>query len=215
MEAVIARMLGDFENGRLTRRELIQTLAMMVATGPTNAAVQQGAKPAPPISPAFAPTGWKTVSLDHISFAVSDYRRSVAFYRDLMGWTISEESGTNQATLDINGLGAIIIRSRPTQQAQAAAPQPGVAASASAASPAAIAAAGGGAQGSQQNRPSVTGVINHISWGISPWDTDKVKTELERRGLNPRPDNQGQNYKSYHVLDPDGWDLQISNHTKL
>jgi hypothetical protein len=24
----------------------------------------------------------------------------------------------------------------------------------------------------------------------------------------------GDNFKSYHVLDPDGWDLQISNQTK-
>lgn len=25
----------------------------------------------------------------------------------------------------------------------------------------------------------------------------------------------GENFKSFHVLDPDGWDLQISNQTKL
>jgi hypothetical protein len=24
----------------------------------------------------------------------------------------------------------------------------------------------------------------------------------------------GENFKSFHVLDPDGWDLQISNQTK-
>src|SRR6267143_611818 len=44
--------------------------------------------------------------------------------------------------------------------------------------------------------------------------TEKVKAELERRGLNPRPDMVGENFKSFHVLDPDGWDLQISNQTK-
>jgi hypothetical protein len=41
-----------------------------------------------------------------------------------------------------------------------------------------------------------------------------VKAELERRGLNPRPDMVGDSFKSFHVFDPDGWDLQISNQTK-
>jgi hypothetical protein len=41
-----------------------------------------------------------------------------------------------------------------------------------------------------------------------------VKAELEKRGLAPRPDMVGENFKSFHVTDPDGWDLQISNQTK-
>ena len=70
------------------------------------------------------------------------------------------------------------------------------------------------AQSSSSGRPPVTGVINHVSWGIQPWDTERVKGELERRGLKPRPDMVGENFKSFHVTDPDGWDLQISNKTK-
>jgi hypothetical protein len=30
--------------------------------------------------------------------------------------------------------------------------------------------------------------IDHISFGISPWDTDGVKAELEKRGLTARID---------------------------
>ena len=63
------------------------------------------------------------------------------------------------------------------------------------------------------NRPTLTGVINHISWGVSPWDTEGAREELTRRGLSPREDFRGENFKSFHVLDPDGWDLQISNQT--
>ena len=40
----------------------------------------------------------------------------------------------------------------------------------------------------------------------------RVKEELESRGLNPRRD-QGGRYDpldSYHVLDPDGWDVQLA-----
>jgi catechol 2,3-dioxygenase-like lactoylglutathione lyase family enzyme len=196
MENVIATLIDDFEHGRMTRRQLIQSLAMIATASPVAAgAGQQSAKPAAPIAQAFEPTGWKTAALDHISFSVSDYRRSAAFYRDLMGWTIRSDNGASQATLDINGLGEIIIRNRRDPSAVAGA------------APAAAPAGGAG-------RPPVTGVINHISWGVDPWDTQKVESELKRRGLNPRPDMVGDDFKSYHVLDPDGWDLQISNQTK-
>ena len=211
MESVIAGLLKDFEDGKMTRRQLIQSLALAaVAAAPGASALAQtaAAQPKPPIPQAFEPTGWKTVWLDHISFQVSDYRRSAAFYRDLMGWTIRNDNGTSQATMNINGLGGIIIRNgrAPNTQAAAGAAQP---AAGGTAAPAA------GAQGSGRgNRPPLTGVINHISWGVQPWDTDKVKAELEKRGLNPRPDMVGENFKSFHVYDPDGWDLQISNQTK-
>jgi len=212
MESVIAGLLKDFEDGKMTRRQLIQSLALAaVAAAPGASALAQtaAAAPKPPIPQAFEPTGWKTVWLDHISFQVSDYRRSAAFYRDLMGWTIRNDNGTSQATMNINGLGGIIIRNGRAPNAQpaaAASPQP---AATGGAQPAAGAPGGGRA-----NRPPLTGVINHISWGVQPWDTDKVKAELEKRGLNPRPDMVGENFKSFHVYDPDGWDLQISNQTK-
>jgi catechol 2,3-dioxygenase-like lactoylglutathione lyase family enzyme len=136
------------------------------------------------------------VWLDHISYAVSDYKKSTEFYKNLMGWDVQNDNGTNQATLKIGNVGGIIIRNarRPegSQPAAAAAPA---------------------AQPGQPPRPPLTGVINHVSYGITPWDTEKVKAELERRGLKPRPDMVGDNFKSFHVFDPDGWDLQISNKT--
>ena len=221
MESVINGLLKDFEDGRMTRRQLIQSLALVAAGAvPGTAALAQGGAPrppAPPIPQAFEPTGWKTVWLDHISYAVSDYRRSTAFYRDLMGWTVRNDNGTNQATLNINGMGGIIIRNRraPAEgQPAAAGSTPQFAPSAPNAPSASRAAALGQAGGQTGSRPPITGVINHISWGVQPWDTDKVKAELEKRGLNPRPDMVGENFKSWHVTDPDGWDLQISNQTK-
>ncbi len=206
MESVIAGLLKDFEDGRMTRRQLIQSLALVAAGAvpgvaaaqPPSASQGQPRPPAAPIPQAFEPTGWKTVFLDHISYSVSDYRKSTAFYRDLMGWTVRNDNGTNQCSLDINGKGGIIIRNR---RAPAEGQPP---------SPAASASQGTAAS----NRPPITGVINHVSWGIQPWDTEKVKAELEKRGLKPRPDMVGENFKSWHVTDPDGWDLQISNQTE-
>ncbi|HUU34263.1 MAG TPA: VOC family protein [Vicinamibacterales bacterium] len=186
MEQTIETLLNDFEQGKMNRRQLIKHLAMAASlAAPAAAAAQSTTAKAP----------WKTVHLDHISYSVSDYKKSAAWYSNLMGWEIANDNGKNQATLRIGEVGEIIIRnSRRPEGAMAAAP---------------AAAAG------QPARPPVTGVINHVSYGIAPWDTDGVKAELEKRGLNPRPDMVGDDFKSYHVLDPDGWDLQISNQTKI
>jgi len=210
MENVIERLLADFERGRMSRRQLIQSLALAAAAAaPGGTLLAAGAQHASTIPPPHDPAPWKTVWLDHISYAVSDYRRSTAFYRDLMGWTVKNDNGTTQCTLDINGLGEIIIRNN--RQGRGDAQAGGGAPASTAPSGVANAPAQGESRG---NRPPITGVINHVSWGVQPWDTDKVKAELERRGLNPRPDMVGDNFKSFHVLDPDGWDLQISNKTR-
>lgn len=183
MESTIARLLEDFENGKMTRRQLIRSLSMAALAAP--AASLAAAQPATPAPAAKAP--WKTVWLDHISYSVADYKKSAAFYADLMGWEVQNDNGTNQATLNIGNIGSIIIRNARQRPEN---PQP-----------------------SQPGRPPLTGVINHISYGIEPWNTEAVEAELKRRGLNPRPDMVGDDFKSYHVLDPDGWDLQISNQT--
>jgi len=202
MEGIIAGLLKQFEDGRMTRRQLIQSLALAAVAAPGAAAVAQSAPQtkAAPIPQAFEPAPWKTVWLDHISYAVSDYRRSTAFYRDLMGWEIRNDNGASQCTLKIGNIGGIIIRNRREPAASA--------------QPSANGQPAGNGQAGASNRPPITGVINHISWGVQPWDTDKVKAELEKRGLKPRPDMVGDNFKSWHVTDPDGWDLQISNQTK-
>jgi catechol 2,3-dioxygenase-like lactoylglutathione lyase family enzyme len=185
MESQIARLLGEFENGKITRRQLIHSLAMVAVTAPAAAADATRQAPAAATPPGKAP--WKTVCLDHVSYAVADYKKSAAFYADLMGWEVRNDNGTSQASLDIGGVGSIIIRNARQRPEN---PQP-----------------------SQPGRPPLTGVINHISYGVTPWDTNAVEAELKRRGLNPRPDMVGDTFKSFHVLDPDGWDLQISNAT--
>ena len=68
--------------------------------------------------------------------------------------------------------------------------------------------------------------IDHISFGISPWDTDGVKAELEKRGLRAQIDTSSRHlgpdgtyvpdeihtaaFKSYHTATPNGFNLQIS-----
>lgn len=178
MESFVARLLKDYEDGKLSRRQLIQSLALAVVAGPAAAAAT--VKPAA-TSTTSAGAPWRTVGLGHISFFVSDYKRSAEWYADLMGWEIRSDNG-RQASLRIGDVGSIIIRNvRAPGEYPPGEPPPAV-----------------------PGRPRITGVIDHIAWNVEPWDTQEGEAELRRRGLSPRPDGE-----TFHVKDPDGWDLQI------
>ena len=145
-----------------------------------------------PLVPPFEATGWKTVWLDHLNYQCADYRKAAAFYATLMGWKVRSDDG-KQAVLDIGeNSGGIIIRGGM-----------------SAAPPAAITDAGLGA-----NRPKIQAVFDGFAWGIEPWDTDRVKAELEKRGLKPVADHHGSDYKAFRVKDPDGFDVAVTNGTR-
>ena len=64
------------------------------------------------VPPIFAPTGWKTVALDHIGFRAADYRKEAAFYIALMGWTLRSDDG-QQAILDMGDWGSAIFTAAP------------------------------------------------------------------------------------------------------
>lgn len=81
MEPIISDMLQRFERGRLSRRELVQGLSMLVAAGPAAAADSVGAK-----APAVTAT-----HIDHVSVLVSDLARSAKFYRTLFGLSVLSE----------------------------------------------------------------------------------------------------------------------------
>jgi catechol 2,3-dioxygenase-like lactoylglutathione lyase family enzyme len=140
------------------------------------------------IAPAFAPTGWKTVALDHVTFRVADYKKEAAFYNALMGWTLRSDEGT-QAVMDIGDWGTVIFRQAP----------------ASAFEPPAEAAGGRGRGG------PVQAVVESFAFVIDKWNAKEVEAELKKRGLAPVADNDGKGSESFHVKDPDGFDLQIAN----
>jgi catechol 2,3-dioxygenase-like lactoylglutathione lyase family enzyme len=154
----------------------------------------------------FEPTNWKTVWLDHISFQCPNYKESVAFYQALLGWKPKGDEGS-QNECEIGDLGNVIIR--------------GGGGGGRGGGPGAGGARGdstGGRGGSAPQRRQAS--IDHISFGIQPWDADQVKAELDKRGLTGRADTGGGGdihtapYKSYHTTTPDGFDLQISNSTR-
>jgi catechol 2,3-dioxygenase-like lactoylglutathione lyase family enzyme len=83
METIISGLLNRFEEGRISRRELIQSLAMLTATGGAAAAARQD-------------TPFKSSRIDHISIQVTDLPRSIAFYQKVFGLSILGEDKPNE-----------------------------------------------------------------------------------------------------------------------
>lgn len=157
MEQIIDNLLNDYERGKMSRRGLIQALAVGALAG------------APTPLLAAEPRKLKAISVNHISYGVADYARTRDFYADLLGMTVSEDTG-KQCYL---GFGDTLLTARPTR--------------------------------SPDGKP----LVDHICYTLADWDEDAVEAELKRRGLDPRPD-MGGGAKSFHVKDPDGYNLQIA-----
>jgi len=143
----------------------------------------------------FAPTGWKTVALDHFAIQATDYKREAAYYSALMNWTLRSDDGT-QAVLDVGNVGSVVIRGG----FQAPPPPP---------PPTAADSAAGRARGPARSPRKVA--WDSFAWVIEPWNAKKVEAELTKRGLKPVADNDGHGFESFHVKDPDGFDVQLCN----
>ena len=111
----------------VSRRRVLRALGAAAAGAPL-AALAQGrcmltfGTPAcntSDIPPVFAPTGWKTVALDHIAFRAADYQKEAAFYIALMGWKLRSDDG-RQAVLDIGDWGSAIFKQAPASSFDAA-----------------------------------------------------------------------------------------------
>jgi len=86
MEAIISDLVNRFERGALSRRGLIQGLAMLTAAGAAT-------------SPSLAQdAGLKGTKIDHISIQVTDLPRAVAFYEKIFGLTVLSEDKPNEIT---------------------------------------------------------------------------------------------------------------------
>jgi catechol 2,3-dioxygenase-like lactoylglutathione lyase family enzyme len=97
----IESLVTQFENGTLSRRGLIQAVAMIAAAG--TAAAQNGN------------AVMKGRMLHHVNVQVSDVARSEAFYRKLFGLPASRRvQGPDNHGLDLSGSGLIILQKSDT-----------------------------------------------------------------------------------------------------
>src|SRR5262249_48072688 len=122
--------------------------------------------------------------VNHISYNVADYAKTRDFYADLLGMKVSADTG-RQCNMAF-GDSFLLPRSARTDV-----------------------------------KPPL---VDHMAYTIEGWNKDQVEEELKRRAykllqrgekggppsrLGPmqyRPDTEN----SFHILDPDGFDLQIS-----
>ena len=158
MEHIIGKLLQDYEHGKMTRRQLIQTLAL-------TATAASAAGPAAAAAPANA------IYINHVSMQVADYTKTRDFYSGLFGMKVTNDDGKTQCRLTF-GDNILIARNA-------------------------------------SSRPGGKAGVDHIAYTLAGWDTDKsvkpaVEAELKRRGLMIRT-TEG----SFHVQDPDGFEVQM------
>ena len=101
MEHIIAKLLQDFEQGKMNRRQLVKSLAV-------------AATAASAMAPAASAEGkpLQALYINHISYQVADYTKVRDFYVDLLGMKVTEDDG-KQCRL-VFGNNMLIARNRPT-----------------------------------------------------------------------------------------------------
>ena len=101
MEQIIANLVNEFEQGKLTRRQLIQNLTI-AATAATAVSSVPAAAAEAKVLPA--------TNFNPVSYQVTDYAKTRDFYAGLFGMKVSEDDG-KQCRLSF-GNNILIIRNR-------------------------------------------------------------------------------------------------------
>ena len=100
MERIITRLLHDFEQGKLSRRQLIQNLTLAATAASAATAV-----------PAEAEGKiLNATNINHVSYQVTDYAKTRDFYAGLFGMKVSDDNG-KQCRLSF-GNNILIVRNR-------------------------------------------------------------------------------------------------------
>ena len=84
MEQIINNLLNDFENGKMSRRQLVQSLAL------TTVAATAGT---PAIAADANAKHFQAQTVNHISYGTADYGKTRDFYSDLLGMKVIQDSG--------------------------------------------------------------------------------------------------------------------------
>jgi catechol 2,3-dioxygenase-like lactoylglutathione lyase family enzyme len=87
MKGTISKLLTAYEAGRMSRRDLVQGLAVLAAGSATATAA-----------------GFQGSSIHHVSLYVSNLERSTEFYQRAFGCTVNKRDGNNQLMFGKNYL---------------------------------------------------------------------------------------------------------------
>ena len=86
MESIIAKLLNDFEAGKMNRRQLVQSLSVAAAAAavPTTVIGAEAPKPTGKLEAGY---------VNHISYSCNDYKNVRDFYVDLLGMKVTQDDG--------------------------------------------------------------------------------------------------------------------------
>ncbi len=183
MEGFVAQKFHDFENGKISRRRLVETLTLAATT----LYATEGAK-----AQAADPT-LKVALVNHISYTCPNFKEAADWYskvfnleqvgptnRDVaLPFGKKGEQPYNVAAKDVP-LTHLIMRTRDLNAAPAAGQQP---------------------------RRQSQAVIDHIAYTVADFNRERAKAELISLGVKNVRDG---GLYSLHMDDPFGYDVQIS-----
>jgi glyoxalase/bleomycin resistance protein/dioxygenase superfamily protein len=161
VESVISNLVNRYERGLLTRRDLIQGLAMLAGAGA--AVTASAAAPLQDSSSAVAPL--QATSIDHVSIQAKDLDQTVNFYKNVFGLPfLNEDKKTKTVRLKVGGSRIAIRNVEPY------------------------------------------GVVDHFAFGVAHFDKASVIEKLKQQNVPPLQTSEP---LLFHVLDPDGYPVQI------
>lgn len=180
MFGLAATKLDEFEQGKINRRQLIQTLT--VAATATGAATGAQAAQQVGVTPAL---------INHVSYTCPNFKQAADWYSKIFNLDQTGIKDT-EITLPFNKMGEqpfgvtakdvpptfLLVRTRDAN-APAANGQP---------------------------RPKATNVVNHMAYTVADFDAARVKAELERLGVK---NVRGTGPNALHMDDVFGYDVEI------
>ena len=176
-----ATKLEEFEQGKISRRQLIQTLtAATTAVGASGTAQAQG-----------QPVGVSPALINHVSYTCADFKKAADWYSklfnlDQVGLKADEVTlpfgKMNEKPLGITANDVppsfLLCRTRPDNT-----PAPG-----------------GGV------RPRATNVVNHMAYTVADFDSARIQAQLKAMGVQ---NVRGTGPNAIHMDDPFGYDVEI------
>jgi catechol 2,3-dioxygenase-like lactoylglutathione lyase family enzyme len=183
MEDFAVVKLQEFEQGKISRRKLIETLvAAATTTTAATGAAQAAAQPAVKVS-----------NVNHVSYTCANYKQAADWYSKVFNLEQVNDDGHNvnlpfgkqgekPQGITTNDVGPtfLICRTRDLNGTI-------------------------GTTGIQ--RPKATNVVDHMAYTVADFDRERVKADLNAMGIQKVRDG---GLYSLHMVDPFGYDIQIS-----
>jgi catechol 2,3-dioxygenase-like lactoylglutathione lyase family enzyme len=183
MEAFAVVKLQEFEEGKISRRKLIETLVAAATTTTAAAGTAEAAQ-----QPAV-----KVSNVNHVSYTCANYRQAADWYSKVFNLEQVNDDGHNvnlpfgkqgekPQGITANDVGPtfLICRTRDLNGTI-------------------------GTTGIQ--RPKATNVIDHMAYTVADFDRERVKADLNAMGVQKVRDG---GLYSLHMVDPFGYDIQLS-----